>query len=97
MNQNDILKKLDLHRQELLHFGVRKLILFGSFATDTASDQSDLDFLVELESKSFDHYMDLKFYLENLFHRRVDLVLLNALKKRIRPNIQKEMIHVPGF
>ncbi len=57
--------------------------------------QSDIDVLVEFNKleKSFDNYMELKFYLEKLFHRRVDLVIREALKPRIRQHILKEVIY----
>ena len=48
-------------------------------ARDEASQTSDLDFLVEFQRKSFDGYMDLKEFLEQLFGRRVDLVLPETL------------------
>src|SRR5882724_2690409 len=41
-------------------YGVRHLGLFGSGARGTAREGSDLDFVVEFETKSFDSYMDLK-------------------------------------
>jgi len=57
----------------------------------------DLDFLVEFDQKSFDAYMDLKAYLENLFGCPVDLVLANTLKPRLREPILNETIHAPGL
>ena len=44
------------------------------------NNKSDIDVLVEFNKleKSFDNYMELKFYLEKLFHRRVDLVIREA-------------------
>jgi hypothetical protein len=56
---------------------------------------SDVDVLVEFDGPAtFDHYMDLKFFLENLFGTRVDLVTREAVKPRMRPSIEKELIHV---
>lgn len=49
-------------------------------------ESSDFDFLEEFErgGQSFDHYMDLKELLEEIFKFRVDLVLPEALKERLR-------------
>ena len=58
---------------------------------------SDLDFLVEFEKKSFDAYMDLKAFLETLFGCRVDLVLENAIKPRLRSTILNEALHAEGL
>ena len=56
------------HRQELKRFGVRRCGLFGSFARGQATPDSDIDILVEFESgkKSFDSFMGLAFYLEQV-------------------------------
>ena len=92
MTRNDILKTIDAHRDELRALHVRELALFGSFARDEASHESDIDFLVELDPKTFDAYMNVKEYLESLFRRRVDLVLKSALKERIRESILREAV-----
>jgi len=59
--------------------------------------ESDLDFLVEFDRKSFDSYMDLKDFLEQLFHRPVDLVVTDALKPRLRETILRETVHAQGL
>ncbi len=56
-----------MHREEIKASGVSRLGLFGSAARGEAGEDSDLDFLVELENKTFDAYMDLKEFLEDLF------------------------------
>jgi uncharacterized protein len=71
---------LQTNANELKRFGVRKIALFGSFANGTARSHSDIDLLVSLEEESFDKYFDLKFFLEDLFKRKVDLVLESQLK-----------------
>jgi len=65
-------------------FGVRKIGIFGSTARGEAGPASDIDVLVELEDPTFDRYMDLKFFLEDLFGRPCDLVLEDSLKEGIR-------------
>ncbi len=71
--------------------------MFGSAARNEASDTSDLDFLVEFDRKSFDNYMDLKFFLEDLLGRPVDLVLKEAIKPRLREPILAEAVNAPGL
>jgi len=46
-----------------------------------------LEFLVELEKKTFDNYMDLKFFLEELFVYKVDSVIKENIKPRLREPI----------
>lgn len=92
-----ILEALAEHRRELKRFGVRRIGLFGSGLRGAARPRSDLDFVVKLRPKSFDAYMDLKFFLEDLFQRDVDLILLDAIKARLKPAILAETVHVEGF
>jgi predicted nucleotidyltransferase len=49
--------------------------------------------LVEIDLQTFDHYMDLKFYLEELFQKPVDLVLADTLKPRIKPYVEREVVY----
>lgn len=92
-----ILKMIEANREKIKGFGVRRLGLFGSAARGEATDRSDLDFLVELEKKTFDNYMDLKFFLEDLFGCKVDLVMKDAIKPRLREPILKETIYAQGL
>ena len=76
-------------------YGVSSLALFGSAARNETTESSDLDFLVEFEgTATFDRYMDLKFFLEDLFNKPVDLVTRRSLKPEIRASVLKEAIDV---
>ena len=95
LNSHDVLTTLRQHRQTIQNFEVRSLALFGSVARGHATIDSDLDFLVEFEGEaSFDRYMDLKFFLEDLFNKPVDLVTKRSLKKEISQRILQEAIDV---
>lgn len=76
-------------------FGVKRIGIFGSFARGEEREDSDLDVLVVFEEgqKTFDNYMDLKFYLEYLFGREVDLVTERALKPQLKDIIMKEVVY----
>lgn len=95
--KKEILSILSANETKIRSFGVRNLSLFGSTARDEDTSESDLDFIVEFERKSFDSYMDLKLFLEDLFGRRVDLVLADGIKPRLRAAILGEAIHAPGL
>ena len=91
-----VLAMLAAHRDEIRRrFGVRELAVFGSFARNQAGADSDVDILVEFaDTPDFDRYMDLKFFLEDLLGRRVDLVIRHALKPRVRPRVEREAVWV---
>lgn len=94
----DILNTLSQHAEKMrINFSVNRIGLFGSYAHGSAKQSSDVDILVELTEPSFDHYMDLKFYLENLFGKSVDLVLADTVKPRLKPVIAREVIYAQGL
>ncbi len=75
-------------------YDVCHLSLFGSVARNQAGSRSDIDLLVEFNKPSFDNFMDLKFFLEDTLHTKVDLVTKDALKPQLKSFIEKESIHV---
>ncbi len=97
LTRNEILRTLEAHAPTIRRYGVRSLGLFGSRAQGTARAESDLDFVVEFDAKSFDAYMDLKAFLEQLFGVRVDLVLKDTIKPRLRERILAEALHAQGL
>lgn len=97
ISREGILQSLTAHRDALRGLGVRRLGLFGSAARGELTPTSDLDFLVEFDAKSFDRYMEVKFLLEDLFGRKVDLVLADAIKPRLRERILKDVVHAEGL
>jgi len=97
LTAQEILDTLARHRETLRMMRVRKIGLFGSYRRGTPTAGSDMDFLVTLEEPSFDAYMNVKFFLEDLFQCKVDLVLENTLKPRLRPYILAEVKYAPGL
>ena len=92
LTSNEILAILRKNLPRLTALGVRRIGLSGSASRDEAQIGSDLDFVVELSPKTFDAYMDLKFFLEELFGTAVDLVLLGSIKPRLRDRILAETL-----
>lgn len=97
LTRRKILSSLAANREAVRGFGVKKLGVFGSYARGQARKNSDMDFVVQFEKKSFDAYMDLKFFLEDLFHAKVDLVLADRIKPRLRQNILRETRYAEGL
>ncbi|MBP7074465.1 MAG: nucleotidyltransferase family protein [Rhabdochlamydiaceae bacterium] len=84
-------KILNKHKKDLCRLGVRTLAVFGSVARNEGSAKSDLDVLVDFDSKKgLFAFVDVKHYLEKLLGCEVDLVTINALHPALKQRILKE-------
>jgi uncharacterized protein len=95
LNKKIIMRSIQDNLDEIKRYGIRRIGVFGSFVRSSQSEKSDIDVLVEFYpgKKSFDNYMELKFFLEKLLHRKVDLVIKDAIKPRIRSYILDEVLY----
>jgi len=76
---------------------VVKAGLFGSFARNEATEESDVDLLVEFSKVlGMLQYMNLKFELEDILKRKVDLIEYEAIKPRMRQSILEDEIRFYG-
>ena len=93
-----IMRNLEKNIDKIKIYGVKKIGLFGSYARNEQEIVSDIDILVEFErgKKAFDNYMDLKFFLEELFSYKVDLVIVDALKPDIKPYVLGSVTYAAG-
>lgn len=84
-----VLNLLGKNMGTIKNYGVNRIGIFGSIAQGRSGPSSDVDILVVFGKgkKTFDNYMDLLFFLEKLFGRKVDLVISEAVKPDILPHI----------
>ena len=87
-----IMKILRKHSKDMNKFKVKRIGLFGSFLKGNTNNKSDIDFLVDFNQLTFDNYIELKFFLEKIFHKKIDLVLEKSLKPKLN-YIKKEAIY----
>ena len=94
--KENVLSLIQAHRDQIKSFGVNKLGLFGSFVRQQQDADSDIDVLVEFERgyKTYDNFIQVVFYLEELFGRRVELVTTEALSPYLGPHIIDEVEYV---
>lgn len=96
MNRKQILDILRRHKPVLgQRFGVTELALFGSFARNQATEDSDIDILVKFNAPATSKtYFGTLFYLEKLLGGGIDLVSDKALRSDFRPYVEREAVHV---
>jgi len=94
---------INRHRKELeracARYRVKALYVFGSVLSERFHPESDIDFLVAIDSNDpleyAELYFALKFELERIFQRKIDLLELKALRnQRFKSIIDKEKILV---
>jgi uncharacterized protein len=97
MTRADIVRILSTKKQELLEVhGVTRIGLFGSYARQSAGDDSDIDIMVEIEDekKTLRNFFDLKRNLEKVLEKKVDLGISSTLKPLVKETAEKDVIYV---
>lgn len=86
---------MESHKAKLLReYPIKTIAIFGSFARGENQASSDLDVLVEFNSKIGVKFIDLADEMEGIFGVRVDLVSKNGVKEKNLSSIRSELIHV---
>jgi len=95
MTKIEILSELSKNKTYIKqHFEVDKIGLFGSYAKGNYTEDSDIDIYVEFKHKTFDNLAGLWNYLEDLYHKKIDLFHKHRHNNKIIiSNIQKDVIY----
>ena len=83
------------HKQRLsIKYGLSNLAIFGSYARNQQTDESDLDILVEFDRPIGSEFIDLADELEQLLRVKIDLVSKKGIKDKYLRSIEKELEYV---
>ena len=95
MTKEDILNYLKEHKEEFAKkYGVKDIALFGSYARDEATKESDIDIVISMPPK-YSNLFNLKEDLEKALKKQVDLIRLrDKMNKYLKNRIDKEAIYV---
>jgi len=74
-------------------FGIKKIALFGSYARNEATPESDLDFLIEVENPTFRNRLRLRDFLEKHFGKKVEIGYFDSIRNFIKEEIQEDLIY----
>ena len=89
----DVMETLKKHEREIKErYGVRRIGVFGSYVRGEQKETSDIDILVEFDEPTFDNFMNLSFYLEGLFGKKVDLITTRGMSPYFSPVVKKEVV-----
>ena len=75
------------------NYSVKNFLLFGSYAKNQQTSDSDIDLLVNFKQPiDFFEFIDLQDYIEGLFNKKIDLGTVGSLKEFVKDKILKEAI-----
>ncbi len=93
----EILDIIRTYKTELSErFGVVDIAVFGSYSRNDQNNKSDIDVFVTLKDGfiTFDNFIELKFYIEDLTSKKIDLVIKDSIRKEFKEGILKEAMYV---
>ncbi len=94
MDLEEVRRRIAARSDELDEFAVESLAVFGSVAQGKAEPAGDVDVLVRFKGRAtFDRYMGLRIWLEDLLGVKVDLVTEAGLRPEL-VSIAEEAVRV---
>ena len=80
---------------------VKSLFAFGSVVKNKLTPESDIDLVVDIDDTDplsySDKYFNLKFSLEKLFNRKIDLLEFNSIKNKfLKQEINQTKFQIYG-
>jgi uncharacterized protein len=89
-------KTLALHKEELTEkYNVKEIGIFGSYVREEQNKKSDVDVLVTFnETVDLFSFIELENYLTDILGIKVDLVMKDGIKPRLKERILSEAVYV---
>jgi uncharacterized protein len=99
ITKSDIINYLKAEKGSLQEkFGVVQIGLFGSYASGTPDDESDIDLLVELNEPRFEYLAGLQIFLEQKFNKKIEIIRKSKnINSRFIQKIEQQTIYVFGL
>lgn len=96
MTKTELITKLTNIKGELqAQFGISQIALFGSYAKDTATNESDVDIaIIKTNKKDYFLLLDAQKFIENILQKKVDLGYFDSIRPFVKKRIQKDLIYV---
>jgi hypothetical protein len=92
---NEVKKILSTNKQLLFDkFNLKSLSIFGSYARNEQTQDSDIDILVDFRKPIGIEFIDLADELEDMLNHRVDLVSQGGIKPKYFDYIKEDLQYV---
>lgn len=95
MKQKEALEVLQSYKEKHAdEFGIVRIGVFGSVARDEATEDSDVDVVIETKQPNLFKLSRIRLDLEELMHTHVDLISYReSMNTFLKERIQKEAIY----
>jgi len=88
LTKDEVIRRLRVHQPYMSsNYGLKSIGLFGSYATGTPTEESDIDLIVEFDQPIGLKFIEFTEYLENLLEKRLDILTPVGLKSIRNPKI----------
>lgn len=95
MTREDVLIILRKHKPELQKkYPLASIELFGSYARNEQTPESDVDVIVEFNEPVGIEFVDLLIELETILGKPVDLISKKTMRPKLKPFIEPDLIAV---
>jgi len=95
MNKQIINKLKELKPILKEKYGIEEFAVFGSVARGEDTEKSDIDIAILKHNKcNYFKMIDAIYFLENVFHKKIDMGYFRSMKTFIKRVIQKDMVYV---
>jgi len=96
MTKKEIVNYLKAHKSEFeKKYSISNLTLFGSYAREENNENSDIDIAIETKLSDYFLLYDFKEKLENVFHKKVDIIRLRErMNQSLKNRIMRDGIYV---
>lgn len=95
MTREDVLATLRKHKPELQKkYPLASIELFGSYARNEQTPESDVDVIVEFNEPVGIEFVDLLIELETILGKPVDLISKKTMRPKLKPFIEPDLIAV---
>jgi predicted nucleotidyltransferase len=93
-NKNQILSSLEKYKNNYKEqYGIEDIGIFGSYATNNANNDSDIDIFIKLKHSNLFLLSRIRIELEELFGIHIDLVQLrDKMNSHLKRHIEREAI-----
>ncbi len=98
LTKNEIKQKLKDNSSILKKYKVSRIGIFGSFVNNNATENSDVDLLVDFsDTISLFQYVHLSDSITSFLNQKVDLVIIDGIKPLIKNKILKQVEWIEGL